>query len=473
MKMTTTTTTTTTAQQQQQNRLRCGRGALWTLSVCLIATSVVREFSAPTATTTTRTTPRTTTTTRTATVGGGRVESSSLSLSSKLLSPFLMPPARRCYTDRFHGYWDADQQLMRSFDPVCDRHLRQLVLPPETTRTTGTSSSSPPPPVAATTTTNTMATNTTATNITATATKTKATDAVGAEEEGDGWLGELAGSCVLLLGDSTDRHVIENWCPRWKRQGLATAMELWLPRNRTDGFLFGVNQQQKLDRKIRDNGGWRCSPGNRNGQSFTIGNIMHYGVGPPPYWQYAHLYLPNVPTDLDWGNSTWERVATDLPKFFADCAAAGHTRHNFVIVQSYLWDLARQHHVHGTGHRPPPAMLAEWAHNATRLVAAVRAAAPKRNTQVAWRFHGPVPDGDAWDAQAIYDMNLAWQAARPDVDFVTDYGAVLASTLASVHNRGPFYFHPPPVAQTAYLNLLLNALVAFATDDDDDNNKTQ
>jgi hypothetical protein len=184
---------------------------------------------------------------------------------------------------------------------------------------------------------------------------------------------------------------------------------------------------------------------------------MHYGVGPPPYWQFAHIHLKNVPANLEWGNSTWERVTLDIPQFFSDCEKAGHTKHNVVVVQSYLWDLARQGQ-----QRYSPVEMADWAQNATRLVAAVRAAVPN-HTKLAWRYHGPVPNGLAWDAPTIEAMNHAMQVAHPEVDFVVDYGAVLSSSLARLHGspEQPYFdHHPPVVAQAAYLNLMLNAVLA-------------
>jgi hypothetical protein len=109
------------------------------------------------------------------------------------------------------------------------------------------------------------------------------------------------------------------------------------------------------------------------------------------------------------------------------------------------------------------------------MVAAVRAAVPKRITKVAWHFqvawhfhvawhfqvawsfhvawhfHGPVPDGDACDARFVGGR------LKPDVDSVTDYGSLLASTLAA---SVPFYFHLL-VAQTTYLGISANAVAAF------------
>jgi hypothetical protein len=124
-----------------------------------------------------------------------------------------------------------------------------------------------------------------------------------------------------------------------------------------------------------------------------------------------------------------------------------------VVVQSYLWDLARQGQLR---------QMADWTQNATRLVAAVRAAVPN-HTKLAWRYHGPVPNGHAWDAPTIEAMNHALQAAHPEVDFVVDYGAVLASSLARLRGlpEQPYFDHHPPIAaQTAYLNLMLNAVLA-------------
>jgi hypothetical protein len=419
--------------------------------------------------------------------GGRRVAESSSSFRSSLASlesdtkstPKRQPSlVERCYTDRFHGYWDVASNMMRSFDPFCDRHLRPLVREEPTSKRRKTDTIP----------------NTTA--------------APGATATPADLFKELAGSCILLFGDSTDRHIIENWCPRWmtttttKGGGDAgnKGIEMWSPRNGTDGSLL---DRTMFHRKLPDTGGWRCSPGNKSNDgvgggddqnrtgSFTIGNLMHYGVGPPPYWLAAHQHLSYVPANMEWGNSTWERITLDIPRFFADCAKAGHTKHNVVVVQSYLWDLSRlgwrereqQHQPSSESgaskkattplptYHPTPAVMADWAQNATRLVASLRAAVPN-DTKLAWRYHGPLQDGDYWETSSIDGMNQALQAVRSDldVDFVTDYGAVLASSLARIHNQPPqqpyFFYHPPIVAQTAYLNLLLNAVLAVASADE-------
>lgn len=316
----------------------------------------------------------------------------------------------RCYKDRFHGYWDDATHSMRSFDATCDENLQTLVQEPR----------NPNPTVEP----STMEEQHTANSL----------------------YDQLEGSCILLFGDSTDRHIIENWCPRWM-SGVRKnkRVELWMPDNA---------EPKDITKTVKDDGGSRCSPRNK----FTFGNYMHYGVAPPPYWSFAHMYQPNISVHLNWSNTTLERVANDVPKFFQHCDDIGHDKLNVVVVQSYIWDLTRQWYVHGTK-RPPASMIREWAYNATVLIEKLREAVP--DALIAWRFAGPLTSDDGRDAQAIHDMNEAMAAVKmtEKVDFVTDYGAVLSSSLASVNNKGPFKLHPPDLPRTSYLNLLLNTLV--------------
>jgi hypothetical protein len=95
----------------------------------------------------------------------------------------------------------------------------------------------------------------------------------------------------------------------------------------------------------------------------------------------------------------------------------------------------------------------------TTLVRWVREAVP--DAAIAWRFAGDIVAGSGRDSQAMHDMNQAILALGDEmkVDFYTDYGAVLDSTLASVKILGPFDTHPPDEPRTGYVNLMLNALV--------------
>lgn len=310
-----------------------------------------------------------------------------------------------CWRDRFHGYWNDTANSMHFFDATCDSEMKILV----------------------------QEVNGSFTNPTL--------------------FDQIGGSCILMFGDSTDRMITEDWCSRWTGDAAATGEvpEMWIPTNYA---------KRPIPNAIYSNSGLRCSPDNK----FTFGNYVQYGVAPPPYWKGAHLYRVgyDVPQNLDWGATTAERVK-DIPKYFEKCASVGHDKLNVVIVQSYLWDLARQWHVHRTK-RPPVRFIQEWAANVTALVESVRAVVPD-DTLIAWRYAGPlVPDEgkEFVDSQVIHDMNAAVMALNMNerVDFVADYGAVLSSTLASINNGGPFNLHPPEIPRTAYLNMLLNSIVA-------------
>jgi hypothetical protein len=80
---------------------------------------------------------------------------------------------------------------------------------------------------------------------------------------------------------------------------------------------------------------------------------------------------------------------------------------------------------------------------------------------VAWAFRGSIMPANGADSEAIHGMNQAILALDDtlDVDFFADYGAVLDSNLAHSTNREPYPIHPPPVAQSGYINILMNALV--------------
>lgn len=303
----------------------------------------------------------------------------------------------RCFRERVRGYWDSYTNSLRFFDPTCDSNMKTYV------QEAG-----------------------------------KHTNELLFEK--------MEGVCVLLLGDSTDRQIAESWCPRWMNETGRGGIELWMPRNLTTREL--LTSPHEIE-KAWGIAGLRCAPQGK----FTFGTYLHYGVSPPPYWKFAHTARKDLPS-LSWGNSTWDRVTDDVPQFFADCEKQGHHK-KLIVVQSYLWDLARQWYIEKT-ERAPPAMIAEWAQNVTKLVKLVRRTVP--DALVGWRFAGPVTTNSGMDAQAIYDMNLAVQAQEDfPIDFVADYGAVLASSLTF---KELFSIHPPALPRTAYLNILLNIIIA-------------
>jgi hypothetical protein len=322
----------------------------------------------------------------------------------------------RCYKKRFNGYWDFKDMQMRAFDSVCDDSMEKFVQAPLPK--------------------NDAVMDQTTTKM------YKDTDPKLFEQ--------LEGACILLLGDSTDRQLVETWCSRWDEQDKT---QMWMPENFT--FPSGTDKERNEEKRA----GFKCRAGNfRNNddkKTFTFGSYFHYGVAPPPYWKFAHTYNPNI----NWGNTTDERVTQDVPKYFQKCHQEGHSKFNVVIVQSYFWDLARQWYLYNT-ERPPPEMIRDWSHNATKFVKLIRTTLP--NVTVAWAFRGSVRTGGGIDSQAIHDMNQAILALdgeqKLDVDFFADYGAVLDSALAH-KKKEPYPMHPPPVAQSGYINILMNALV--------------
>jgi hypothetical protein len=133
----------------------------------------------------------------------------------------------QCYKKkRFHGYWDDVTKRMRHFDPLCDESIVALVKDPSM------SDSFMQGPVIKNHTSLTL-------------------------------LEKLEGSCILLLGDSTDRQIMERWCPRWGLQ------KIWMPPD-------GEQTLEHLHQTAR--AGHICDVlGN-----FSIGQYQHYGVGDPP-----------------------------------------------------------------------------------------------------------------------------------------------------------------------------------------------
>jgi hypothetical protein len=321
----------------------------------------------------------------------------------------MMPPMTildRCYKDRFQGYWDYSFNRMRFDDPVCDKSLVTLVKVPKR------KDASIKPSKLYKTHTNPVL------------------------------FDQLKGSCILMLGDSTDRQIYEKWLPRWVTPGKKN--EIWMPPSGAE--LLNKHQARTV--------GESCNVQD----SFTLGRYTHYGVSAPPYWKLAHMYV-NGPQDLDWGNTTEARVKHDVPKFFRRCDENGHDKFKVVVLQSYLWDLAREN-LYGNTTRPSSRFISEWATNVTAMVSWVREAVP--DALVAWRFAGDLMPEKGRDSKAMYDMNAAILALgdKMNVDFFTDYGAVLGSTLASVKHGKPFKAHPPDEPQTGYVNIMLNAVVA-------------
>lgn len=333
-------------------------------------------------------------------------------------NPSLKPidSAEGCFSTRLSGFWNFSTNSIQFHDEKCQSQMETLVQEPR------------------------MA-NPSATNMDESL-RTQADLS-----------NRLDGSCILLFGDSTDRQIVEDWCPKWMERYIRRkdrAIQLWSPKNLTTGRSI---RDHVLAGKVWNNGGIRCSPAGK----FTFGSLMHYGVAPPPLWKFAHTYEPDLPhAELMWGNSTAERVSMDIPRFFRECDEKGHRDLRVVVVQSYLWDLARQWFVHETDF-PPQAMIDQWAVNASRLVHDVRAAAPN-GTRVAWRFAGPLLSGHGRNTEAIERMNEAFEKEEVRTDFVADYGAILGSEL--ILKSGPFPAHPPPLPRTSYLNLLLNAVLS-------------
>jgi hypothetical protein len=314
-----------------------------------------------------------------------------------------------CFRQRFDAYWDAANRSIQSLNPHCRLDTWVQHVSPRRTASRSTRSDF--------------------------------------EHTHPDLMKRLEGSCILLLGDSTDRQIIEQWCPRWS-QSAGKKIEVWMPQNKTTGRQI---RDPRLVQAVWNNAGLRCRPR----PNITIGTYLHYGVSEPPYWKFAHTYNQQLVHDqnpsLDWGSTTNERVQNDVPKFFRECS--GDRR--VVVVQSYLWDLARQWFIYDT-EQPPMEMIAAWAVNVTHLVQRVRAAVPP-GTLVGWRYAGPLIAGKGRDTETILRMNDAIaDVARLGVDFVADYGAVLGSNLT----KNPFPAHPPQHPLALYLNLLFNAIFA-------------
>jgi hypothetical protein len=311
-----------------------------------------------------------------------------------------------CFRQRFAAYWDAANRSIQSLNPHCRLETWvQHVSPRNITASTRSDFEHTHPDL----------------------------------------MKRLEGSCILLLGDSTDRQIIEQWCPRWSKN---SRIEVWMPQNKTTGRPIR-DDHPRLVQAVWDNAGLRCRPR----PNVTIGTYLHYGVSEPPYWKFAHTYNPELVDDvsLDWGSTTNERVQNDVPKFFREC----HGERRVVVVQSYLWDLARQWFIYDT-EQPPMEMIAAWADNVTHLVQKVRAAVPP-GTLVGWRYAGPLMAAKGRDTETILRMNDAIaDVSRLGVDFVADYGAILGSNLT----KNPFPAHPPQHPLALYLNLLFNAIFA-------------
>lgn len=307
---------------------------------------------------------------------------------------------QECFQRRFDAYWDANNRSIQSFNEKC--RLETWVQHPSTLTTIRSDFEHTNPQL----------------------------------------MERLEGSCILLFGDSTDRQIIEKWCPRWSKK----RMEVWMPMNKTTGRHI---RDYKTANAVWNNAGIRCHPG----KNFTFGTYLHYGVSEPPYWKFAHTYDKAIAnnTMLDWGPTTNERALHDVPKFFDECE--GERR--VIVIQSYLWDLARHWFIYDT-ERPAQEMIEAWAVNVTRLIQTVRTAVPS-GTLVGWRYAGPLIAAKGRDTETILKMNQAIADVQQlGVDFVADYGAVLGSNLT----RNPFPAHPPPHPLSLYLNLLLNAIFA-------------
>ena len=232
-------------------------------------------------------------------------------------------------------------------------------------------------------------------------------------------------SSVLAIGDSVDRDAIQRAC---------------------NHFGAEFKPYVKLTTKLRGKNSYNfCHIPELN---VTLGQFMNFGVFKEPYWKFAYP----IPSEFHVDNVEHIRLdAANFSKLLPD------GQPTIVIVQSYLWDLAREWMVRGKLKRywqPEPGFVHQWFARVKKLLAVVKDTFP--SSKVMWRTAPPPKEGeDGRNNRIIHSMNeiMRSYASHAGLEII-DYG----SMLQGMSPEKSFATHPGIDASLAYMNVLLNCL---------------
>ena len=187
----------------------------------------------------------------------------------------------------------------------------------------------------------------------------------------------FANRTVLLVGDSLDRNAVSFTCAAFRER-----QSKWL-----DVDLRGMGMSNYSYCHIRT----------QSADPVVLAQFMNYGslrdpIGPDaPLWDYAYReqnFSKGVPTGL--ASTPDEHISRDATRIRAVLRGA-HTQPDLVVIQSYLWDLARHWRVAGRRSRSfmpdLKTFLPHWVEGVRHQLAVARAAWP--DALLAWRTAPP------------------------------------------------------------------------------------
>jgi len=192
--------------------------------------------------------------------------------------------------------------------------------------------------------------------------------------------------------------------------------------------------------------------------NLTLANFMSYGVFPPPYWKYAYLDMRSRYPD-NVANETFSHISIDTKRFNMVNFGQDPT---IVVVQSYLWDLAREWLVNGSQPNfiPQEEFFTQWLDGVKILLGVVK----KRfqNAQIVWRTAPDPKPTMGRNRELTRKMNrlvLEYLKSSNEGVRVVDWSKILLDRNSPEKRPRT---HPGQIASLAYVNLVLNIALSIS-----------
>ena len=231
---------------------------------------------------------------------------------------------------------------------------------------------------------------------------------------------------ILFIGDSLDRNAVSYACN-----------------------YFGIHPRQYLESSMIGMKYQYCTISRMN---LLIANFMSYGVFPPPYWKYAYLDMKSrFPENV--ANETFSHINIDTQRF--NMVNFGRDP-IIVVIQSYLWDLAREWLVNGSLPKfvPQEEFFSQWLDGVKMLLGVVKIRFPK--AQIIWRTAPDPQSTHGRNSKIVRKMNrvvLEYLRSSNEGIRIVDWSKILLDRNSP--QKKP-QTHPGRVASLAYMNLVLN-----------------
>ena len=231
---------------------------------------------------------------------------------------------------------------------------------------------------------------------------------------------------ILFIGDSLDRNAVSYACK-----------------------YFGARPREYLESNMPSMKYQYCTISRMN---LTLANFMSYGVFPPPYWKYAYLDMRSRFPD-NVANETFSHISIDTKRFNMINFGQDPT---IVVVQSYLWDLAREWLVNGSQPNfiPQEEFFTLWLDGVKILLEVVKYRFP--NAQVIWRTAPDPQPAMGRSKELTCKMNrlvLKYLKSSDEGVRIVDWSKILRDRNSPQKRPRT---HPGQAASLAYMNLVLN-----------------